>query len=157
MGWDKNEPPEFIGASSKRTAAERMRQAASDAGENNVPVSSSSQIIPVTVIFVLAAGFAALLLEGARPGLSGWMPAGMHDIDQLLAGASVQKITGDADLDRLIVILVRGAALFLATGIVPFLAAAAARIVGKNRLNPFVACWGVLISLPLFYLLWGGS
>jgi membrane protein insertase Oxa1/YidC/SpoIIIJ len=45
--------------------------------------------------------------------------------------------------------------LFLLAGAAPFLAAATAQVLGRNRVNPFVACWGMLIALPLFYLLWG--
>jgi hypothetical protein len=154
MGWDKNEP-EFIGASDKITAAQKMRLAARDGESDNIPEKPSSQIIPVTLTFLMAAGLAMLLLGGALPYLSGWRPTGIEDVDHILFGDSIQKMTGNTEMDHLLVIMIRAAVLFLAAGIAPFLAAIAVRIAGKKRLDPFVACWAVLIALPLFYFLLG--
>lgn len=130
-----------------------MRQAAL-AEEGAVQPGQASQLIPVTIIFVFAAGLAMLLPDGFLSKFFGGA-TGIGILDQALTGGAAPKIAGDADLGRLISILVRGLMLFLAAGAAPFLASVAVRAAGKNRVNPFVACWAMLIALPLFYLLWG--
>jgi hypothetical protein len=154
MSWNKNEPSEFIGASAKLDAAARMRQAAR-ADEDTVHPGQASQMIPITIVFVFAAGLAMMMPEGFLSKFFGGAPTGIGILDQALTGAAAPKISGDADLGRLVSILVRGLVLFLAAGAAPFLASVTVRAVGKSRVNHFVACWGMLIALPLFYLLWG--
>jgi len=155
MAGNNDKPPEFIGASAKLAAAERMRQAAHEEAEYNASGKAVGQAIPVTIVFVMAV-LLAMLPVGDIFVTADWSLTGIDSVDQLLFGAEIQKFTGDADLDRLIAILVRGSALFLLTGVAPFFASVAARIFGKNRLNPFVACWGAFVALPLLYFLWNG-
>jgi hypothetical protein len=154
MSWGKNDSSGFIGASAKLEAAARMRRAAR-ADEGGVDFGQASQVIPVTIIFVFAVGLAMLAPEGFLSKVFGGGLTGIGALDQILTGAAAPKITGDADMNRLISIFVRGFVLFLTAGAPPFLSALVVRILGMSRVNPFVACWGALIALPLFYLLWG--
>ncbi len=150
MSWDRKDA-DFIGTSTKFSAAEKMRQATADA-EKNAPLMPSSQLIPVAIVFALAAGVAAMM-NGPVPFIG---PTGIGAIDAILQGATPQG-SSDADVNQVLFIMVRAGALFLMAGIVPLIARIILRLFGHGRVNALVACWMATLAAPLLYLLIKGS
>lgn len=139
----KKEAPKLVGASAKFAAVERMKRAAALERQRGAKAKASSQTIPVTIIFVLAVGVSMLLL-----GPTSISKAGGFSIGQLLFASAAPGLTGDADIDRLIAILARGLAVFIVSAIAPLCGYVVVQA-SKKRLNPFIACWAVLLALPL--------
>lgn len=150
MSWNKNEPSDLTTAA-RLEAAARMRQSV-QADAYDLPSRPASQLIPATIVFVLAAGLVLLAPGESLQGFFGPAMTGIDFVDGLLAGTAV---AGDAEMNRLTTILARGFAVFLLAGAAPLLAAVVTRLPGCSRVNPLVACWGALLALPLFYFLWG--
>ena len=149
----KQEVP--VGASAKIEAAERMKAKSRLDMLATSEGQTASQTIPVTFVFALAVGFAMLAMDGSMINTAGWHPTGVGSVDQLLVGSAAQRFTGDAQIDKLIVAFIRGFALCLVTGIIPLFAAVVTRMGGKGKINPLVACWGMLIAVPMFGFLIG--
>lgn len=149
--WNKNEPSEFTAASARLEAVARMRQSA-QADAYELPPRQASQMIPLTIVFVLAAGLVLLAPGESLQKFFGAAMTGIDLVDGFLAGTAA---AGDAEMNRLATTLARGFALFLMAGAAPLLAAMVTRLPGCGRVNPLVACWGALLALPLFYFLWG--
>lgn len=138
-----------IGAAEKIAAAERMREAArlemlqKTGGIQEAP----SQTVPLAIVFGMAVIFALVLVESGNNPFSGWHPTGISSIDSLLVGSDIPSIMGDGDIDKLIVIMIRGIFYFLMAGLIPLFSLIIMRLTGKS-LTPLVACWGVTIALP---------
>ena len=152
FGEKKKVPP---GAEEKYRVAEKMRelsraemQSRTDGGSGGI---HGSQTIPIAVIFGLAVGFALFITEGSSINMSGLHLTGNAAVDGLLFGSGVPHFTGDADMDKLVVVFIRGMALFVMMGAAPFLAYLFCKSVGKNKVSPFVACWGATVFLPIAY------
>jgi hypothetical protein len=156
MFGEKKKKTVPVGALDKFAVAQKMREDAQaemlrkTGGIQELP----SQTIPVTIVFVLSVVFALLLTDGGSNPFTGWHPTGIYTIDNILTGKDIASIAGDKDIDHLIVILIRGVAIFFMAGIVPLFSFIFLRLGGKN-VTPLVACWGVSIVLPIvvFFLI----
>lgn len=138
-----------VGAAEKLAMAQKLREtirAGALAGGGKA--KTYSQTTPVTIIFVLAVVIAMLMTDGSNSLLAGWHPTGLSSLDRLLTGSEIPHMTGDGDMDRLAVIFIRGGALFLFTGLFPLAALMTLRLSG-GRLNPLIACWLMLVILPV--------
>jgi hypothetical protein len=141
------------GAIDKIAMAKRMREATRDEMQfRGGKPPTRSQTIPVAIVFAISVILSLLMTDGGSNPLSGLHPTGIYFIDHLLTGTDIPPLTGDADMDRLAAILLRGGAFFLMTGFIPFLAFVAVRMSGKGGLSPLVACWGAGILCMLVFM-----
>ena len=145
----KEKYQELVGASAKLAAAERMKNSKRMDSHDDSKNQAFSQAIPATVVFVFCAALVVISSEGSFFNVGGWHPTGISNLDNLLVGSTPPHLVGDGDINRLLVILVRSFALFILSGIIPFMGLMATRMTGRGRLNPLVACWGAIIVLPL--------
>lgn len=155
--FGKSKKPEIIGAKNKIAVARQMRdRAMAEMQAKGAEMKKQSQAVPVTVVYCLAVVFAMLVTDSGSNPFASLHPTGFSDIDRLLTGSGIPVIMGDRELDRLIVVLFRGFAFFLAGGFIPFLAFVVLRISDRARINPLVMCWGMLILVPMAYYLSDG-
>ncbi len=128
-------------------AAKRMRQAAiaADASRYDLLFQTRGQAIPVTLVYGISVIFAMFLVDAEPPTASEGT-----SIMKALFGPGIQAFTGEADMDRLIAILSRGAGIFLLTGLIPLMALVLTFLFSKRRLHPMTACWLALVLVPLF-------
>jgi hypothetical protein len=111
-----------------------------------------SQLIPITIVYVLATAMAMVLTDKGSNPLSGLNLTGNSTIDGLVSGTGNLTFTGDPDEDRLFTILGRGLAFFALTGLVPMFGLIFERLLFRRKVTPFVICWGVFVLLLLICL-----
>jgi hypothetical protein len=152
MGLFKVKDKVPVGAKEKIAAAQRIREANRATMLQGGKARQYSQTIPVTIIFVLAVAIAMFVTDDGGM-LAGWRPTGIHTFDRILTGSEIPFITGDREMDRLVVVLIRGAAFFVAAGLIPLLALVLVKIT-TGRINSLVACWILIVAAPGLLYLW---
>jgi hypothetical protein len=155
FGFGKKRIP--TGATEKIEIARRMREAGrfktNQAGGGNVDYPS--QTIPITIVFVIATLLATILTEGGSNNpLSGMHLTNIPSVDSLVTGSNMATFTGDADQDKVLTIMGRGAAFFVLAGIVPLVSFVLERLFFRKKVTPFIICWGVTVVMMLLYLCW---
>jgi len=152
FGWGKKDT-KLVGAQDKLALARQIKKTSkANLQCSNNQTQTASQTIPISIIFSVAVLLALFMIDGGGTALFGGHPTGIYKLDVLLTGSSIPSLIGDADLNRVIVIFIRGFAYFLLTGLAPFIAFLLISLIGKNRLNPFVACWLVICVMSSFYM-----
>ncbi|MFH1157978.1 MAG: hypothetical protein V1721_03725 [Pseudomonadota bacterium] len=143
----------LVGAHDKLALAKQIKESSqANVLFRNSKTKTPSQTVPVVAAFSVAVGLALFLTDGSGPALFGGHPTGIYKLDILLAGPGIPNLIGDADLNRVAVIFIRGFTYFLLTGLAPFIAFLFIGLTGKNRVNPLVACWLVICILSFLYM-----
>lgn len=142
----------LVGAAEKRKRALKYSEAAKKSfSTHNKPVSPS---IAIAIAFVVSCGLAMLLTEG--PIATGLGFSILPSIDPFLFGPGNPDIAGSPDVNRLVAVLIRGLAIFVAFGIPPLLTQAWQTLLSKQGLNPYIATWMTMVSLALAgYIVFG--
>jgi hypothetical protein len=155
FGFGKKRAP--VGASEKIEIARRMHAS----GRHNVNQahggdgSYPSQTIPVTIVFVLSVIIAAILGEGGGNNpFSGMHLTNIPSVDSFVTGSNVAVFTGDADQDKVLTIMGRGAAFFVLAGIIPLVSFVLEYLLFRKKVMPIIICWGVTVLAMMFYLCW---
>ncbi len=150
--YGEDEQNRVVGATEKRQRAQKYSAAAKRSFSSHTkPVSPS---IAVAIAFVVSCGLAMLLTEG--PIATGLGFSVFPAIDQFLFGPGNPDIAGSPDVNRLIAVLIRGLAIFVAFGIPPLLTQVWQTMLSKQGLNPYIATWMTMVSLALAgYIVFG--
>lgn len=160
FGFGEKKPPALVGAKEKLRAAQELRVkkylAEAKAKGIGKEERSASQAVPVTLFYVLSVIFAALLTESNALARMGWHIVNNSQLNRILVGGGIPAVTGDADIDKLIVLFSRGALIFIATGIFPFVGFLLMKYLDR-KVNPYTAIWGVGIIIPMIYFLFSAN
>jgi hypothetical protein len=160
FGLGQKKAPPLVGAKEKLIAAQaaRIRKTLAQAKAMGIGKEgrSASQAVPVTLIFVLSVLFAAVLTETGALGRLGWHISSNPNLNRLLLGSGIPDVTGDPDMDKLIVLFSRGGLIFVATGIFPFFGFILAKALDR-KITPYTATWAMGIVLPLLYFFFSES
>ncbi|MCK5555806.1 MAG: hypothetical protein KAI76_06185 [Alphaproteobacteria bacterium] len=152
FGWGKKDT-KLVGAQDKLALARQIKESfKTNIQLRNNATQTTSQTVPVMVIFMIAVGLAFFMTDGGGSALFGGHPTGIYKLDLLLVGSSIPNLIGDADINRVVVIFIRGFVYFLLTGLAPFIAFLFINLIGKNRVNSFVACWLVICITSFLYM-----
>lgn len=152
-GKKDGENPIVVGAKEKIRKAQMLKQ-----GRNVMEVTSkregkeSSQLVPITIVYGISVIFALILTQGplqSGAGISSGNPA----LDKALFGPGYPVFTGAVDTDMMIAVFIRGTAIFLVGGIIPFFTRFWQVFLDRARMNVYVGFWGVSVSLGLIYYL----
>ena len=148
----KKKETKIIGAREKIELAKRIKKASkANVYFDNNEVKIVSQTVPVAVIFMVSVVLALFLTDKGGSAFFGGFSTGFYELDLLLVGPGIPSLIGDADINRVLVIFIRGFAYFLLTGLAPLIAFLFIKIIGKNRMNPIVACWLFISILSFLY------
>ena len=152
FGWEKKKA-KFVGAQDKLALAKQIKEySKANIQFRNNETQTASQMVPVSIIFSVAVLLALFITDGRGAALFGGHPTGIYKLDLLLVGPSIPNLIGDTDINRVVVIFIRGFVYFLLTGLAPFIAFLFISLIGKNRVNSFVACWLVICIISSFYM-----
>ena len=148
-----------VGASAKRMRAlaeKRRRGLVEGYGAGGVGVADEPQTVQLLLIFFMSVAFAFVMTDAGTIDKFSRTITGNFLIDQMLIGPGIPVIFGDDTLDKIITSIIRGFAIFIISGTVPFLAKLYSRITDNAKTNVFVLHWGVLVTVPfLLYLFIG--
>lgn len=141
--------PKLVGAREKRLQAAILK-----GGQQGQEIQSKREgkgqdpRITALLIYGLSCGVAwlAATVGPFKDGVA--VNTGARFIDDLLN----IKMMGDQDMDFIIQILVRGLAVCLMAGFLPFMAFFWSKILDKTGMNVYLTVWGVAVGLPLIYL-----
>lgn len=142
--------PKLVGAREKRLQAAILK-----GGQQGQEIQSKregkGQDPKVTglLIYGLSCGVATLAATVGPLKNGANVSTGARFIDDLLN----MKMMGDADMDFIILIFIRGLAICLLGGFLPFMAFFWSRILDKTGMNVYLTVWGVAVGLPLVYFL----
>ncbi len=153
MFGENDKKQELVGASAKIEAAERMKAAGRIAANKETAEGQSySQNVPALVVYVLTALLVLILMNSSDFNLAGWHLTGDRSIDTFLTGSKIPRFLGDKSIDTIILVFLRALVFFLFAGIVPLLGKMISQSVPKDTINPFMACWAAVITLPFLYV-----
>ena len=140
--------PKLVGAREKRLQAAILK-----GGQQGQEIQSKregkGQDPKVTALLIYGLSCAvAWLAATVGPLKNGTaVDTGSNFIDDLLN----IKMMGDPDMYFIIQILVRGLAVCLMGGFLPFMAYFWSKILDKTGMNVYLTVWGVAVGMPLIY------
>lgn len=155
FGFGKSRNPQVVGAKQKMTRARQIQF-----GPGGQEVVSKREgggenlMIPVGIVYALACLLAMVLTEGAL--MKG---AGIHFFssnpkwDTIFFGPGIPQVYGEGDVNRLVVIMLRGTGIFAVAGILPFLSRVWNSLRDAAKVNLYVSFWGTTIAAPLIYII----
>lgn len=149
FGFGGGKKQHLVGAAEKRLKAQQYKPEGFIKSKRE---GTESQLVPVIMVYSLAVVFATILTQGVLESGAG-IHTGNSQLDRLLFGPGIPHLTATQDIDKVLVIFLRGTAIFLAGGLLPFCTYAWQRLVDRTRTNVYVSCWGVSIGLCLMYYL----
>lgn len=136
-------------------AREKMRQARNimGGGAPDRDAKRTSPAVAVIAIYIMSVALAFVITENYinQGGLR--LSVGDADLDRLLFKPGAHNFMGSADIDYIILMMIRGFAIFLAAGIWPFATLVVQRALDNAHLNIYRAFWGTPIGLTLLLLL----
>ncbi len=142
--------PTLIGANDKLELAKRIREASkANMQFKQGKTLTANQTVPIVVIFAVSVALAFFLTDKGGSMFFGGLSTGFYKLDLLLMGPGIPSLIGDVEMNRVLVIFIRGFAYFLLTGLAPFIAFLFINVTGKNSVNAMVACW-LIICIMLF-------
>ena len=151
MLGSKDKKPQIVGAKEKLRRAEELKR--SMQADNIKARGSKKQDITAAVILIygMSVTLALLLTMGplSKGGVGFTLP---HPyLNRLLLGSNPPALYGDADIDMVLVSIIRGTVLFCFAGIVPFVAKLWNRLRDNIHGNVYVTVWGTSIALPFLF------
>jgi len=136
-------------------AREKMKQARNimGGGAPDKDAKRTPPAVAVITIFVMSVALAVVVTESYinQGGLR--FSVGDAGLDKLLFKPGTHSFMGDPDMDYIILMLIRGFAIFVAAGIWPFATLVVQRALDNAHLNLYRAFWGTPIGLTLLFLL----
>lgn len=148
-----NNDGKIVGAKEKIARAQMIKQGGGyGAVQSKREGRQPSPLIPVTIVFGIAAVFATILTQGPlQSGVN--INTGSSALDKILFGPGIYNFTGLPETDMAIVIFLRALAMFIVAGIIPFVTHTWQRMLDRAHMNVYVTFWGVSIALGLIYYL----
>lgn len=150
FGIGKKEQEKLVGARAKIEHAKKFQKGykVQSKREGQEP----NPMLALVIVWGLAVGLAALLTEGALKTGAG-ISTGNGYFDKLMFGPGEPSIMGSPDLDYILVLLIRGTAIFLVAGVIPGCTILWQRLVDKSHMNVYISFWGVSVGIALLYVL----
>lgn len=148
FGFGKKEQEKLVGARAKIEHAKKFQKGykVQSKREGQEP----NPMLAIVIVWGLAVGLAALLTEGVLKTGAG-ISTGNGSFDKLMFGPGEPSLMGSPDLDYILVLLIRGTAIFLAAGVIPGCTILWQRLVDKSHMNVYISFWGVTIGLAIIY------
>lgn len=145
---------ELIGASVKMQTVERMRQQERAMKEGDVDYEGQhyDQTIPFTIGFVISVIIALIAMESNVLDFSGYSLTGIRSIDDFIFGSDVANFFGQADIDKVLTLFIRGFSYSMIAAFIPALGMGIVSLGNRGQINPFTACWCALLVTPLLYI-----
>jgi hypothetical protein len=155
MFGKKDKKPHIVGAKEKYDMAMALKHGTPDEIESKREGKGTPDITaPIVLICGMAMVLATLLTQGVLS--KGGLPFSLPDpwLHTLLLGKNPARLTGDADMDVTLAIIIRGFAIFLLAGVVPGIIRAVMFMmrIEKPRLYAFWLCSIVLMAVALVFL-----
>jgi hypothetical protein len=148
----KEKPP--VGASAKMEAARKLKEsgffdrerrggggARNFGGEHSYP----SQLIPVTIIFVIGVLIALFISWSDANPLAGLHITGIPLFDNFMTSSTPTAFTADPDVSKVLTLMLRGLAFFILAGIAPAIAFVLERTAFHKKVPPLLLCWGAIL------------
>jgi len=151
----KKKEEELVGASIKMQTALKMRQQerAKKEGDTDYAGQHYSQTVPFTAGFVLSVLIALIAMEGGPLDFSGLTLTGIRSIDSFIFGSDIFSFFGQADVDKVLTLFLRGFSYCMIAAIIPAFASGIVALGNRGQVNPITACWCALMATPLIYAL----
>jgi len=139
-----------VGAKEKLARAQEMKKLYDEESAQHRATGSvyKSQIIPLTVVFSITTILVSVLNSGSSELVFFYK--------KLISETSFTFIT-DSDSKKLAVTFSRSFLVFLLLYTIPFLGKLTVDRFSRGTLNPYVACMGVIVTIPLLITLFGRS
>ena len=152
----KNDKPNLVGAAEKRLKAQKYAKGGYQV-QSKREGKAASPVVGLAIVYGLSVLAAYIFTEGPikQGGLG--LRIGNRDLDMLLFGPGEPSLTGDTGMDYILCLLLRGAALFIAVGIVPGTAWLWQRAIDRSDINVYRTFWGTAIVLAALGVLVGES
>jgi hypothetical protein len=147
--FSKESKPPLVGAKEKREKALKFDPRAQIKSKREG--KETSPLVLAVMVYGVAAVLATLLTEGPFKDSGFGFQTGINLIDQYILAGGVPSVTGSPDTDLIILILLRGLALFLVAGVIPFATFISQKIFDKVSANVYFAFWGTTLSLGVIY------
>lgn len=109
-----------------------------------------SPVVGVIIIYALSVGLAAFMTQDVlKQGLN--IDFGGPTLKKLLFGPGEPSLTGGQDVDFILTIALRGLAIFLLAGFLPFATFAWQRLLDRSNSNAYIAFWSVSVGVFFVY------
>ncbi len=153
FGNDKNKVQKLVGAKEKREKAMQFKAQSGYDIRSKKEGKDDSKILPLAVIYGLAAILALIMSEGVLKNSNLGIHTGNGSFDRLFFGPGYPAFTGSQEMDLGIVVFIRATLIFLLAGILPLLTYLWQKISDGARANIYLTFWGVTIALGFLYYL----
>ncbi len=150
IGLGQDDKPRLVGAKEKREMARRLKSGKFDDIKSKREGAEPSLAAPVALVYVLSATVAWFMTDSSMQKALD-IHTGDRDLDRFMFGLGVPDIMGDATMDLVLAVALRGLVIFLAAGIIPGMAWLWIRVLDNARTNIYIACWGTPVGLALIY------